>query len=608
MKGQGLSIRSKILLFLITVPVVTLSVYVFIAIDVFQKDKEAYVQDSTLSVSKTLAQQSVTELNGILLSGRPMIQEFLLHRQFKDLTQNLFSAETNIQWIMVYRAQAGSFEQISQAEMLTGALQNDLKSFGELSPLLQQSLKQGRVIRTPFKDDRVLIFERVEGSQEREAFVFVLFGKAPSLANSFRAVGGAEVFLVSDQGLILFGPDKTAGTFLVERHSVSDFASQGSGFSRAMSKRTRDSNGKEWIVSISPVAFGDLAVVSVVSSEVAFQAVRILIVRSILFFVLLISVSVIVSLFASKNLTQDLKTLTRATRRVSEGDFDLQLKMSSRDEVGQLAQSFNMMAREISRLLSQTAEKARMENELKTAKTVQDTLFPAASALIGDLEICGFYEPASEIGGDWWHYSQVEDKIFLWIGDATGHGAPAALITSAAKSAATILERLDIDPAQGMRLLNRSIYEVARGKIMMTFCLAMYDLKTHKLCYTNASHEAPFLIPRDADPLKKKHLIPLNEATYPRLGQDPEAQYEVSVVDLHPGDRIFFYTDGLPDIQNPAGEIWGEREFVKTLVHVHQERKSATETVREMTETFQSYRKRSELKDDVTFFMIRRLE
>jgi sigma-B regulation protein RsbU (phosphoserine phosphatase) len=317
---------------------------------------------------------------------------------------------------------------------------------------------------------------------------------------------------------------------------------------------------------------------------------------------------VIISLLASKNLTQDLRLLTRATKRVAEGDFDFQLKMSSKDEVGQLAQSFNMMALEISRLLSQTAEKARMENELKTAKTVQDTLFPPASALIGDLEICGFYEPASEIGGDWWHYSQVEDKIFLWIGDATGHGAPAALITSAAKSAATILERLDIDPAQGMRLLNRSIFEVARGKIMMTFCLAIYDIKTHKLYYTNASHEAPFLIPRDADPIKKKHLVPLNEATFPRLGQDPEAQYEVSAIDLNPGDRVFFYTDGLPDIQNPQGEIWGEREFVKTLVQVHQQRKSANETIREMTETFQSYRQKSELKDDVTFFMIRRLE
>jgi sigma-B regulation protein RsbU (phosphoserine phosphatase) len=582
---------------------------VFIAIDVFRTDKEAYVQDSTLSVSKTLAQQSVTELNGILLSARPMIQEFLIQREFKELTQNLFAAESNLQWIIVYRAQAGSFEKLSQAEMLTGSVQNDLKSFGELTPLLQQSLKQSRVIRTPFKDDRILIFERVEGLQEGEEFVFVLFGKTASLANSFRvATGGVEVFLVDDRGLILFGPDKTAGTFLVEKHSVSDFVSQEGGFSRAMAKRSKDSDGKEWIVSVSPVAFGNLAVVSVVSSEVAFQAVRILIVRSILFFVLLISVSVIISLLASKNLTQDLRLLTRATKRVAEGDFDFQLKMSSKDEVGQLAQSFNMMALEISRLLSQTAEKARMENELKTAKTVQDTLFPPASALIGDLEICGFYEPASEIGGDWWHYSQVEDKIFLWIGDATGHGAPAALITSAAKSAATILERLDIDPAQGMRLLNRSIFEVARGKIMMTFCLAIYDIKTHKLYYTNASHEAPFLIPRDADPIKKKHLVPLNEATFPRLGQDPEAQYEVSAIDLNPGDRVFFYTDGLPDIQNPQGEIWGEREFVKTLVQVHQQRKSANETIREMTETFQSYRQKSELKDDVTFFMIRRLE
>lgn len=608
MKGQGLSIRSKILLFLITVPVVTLSIYVFIAIDVFRTDKEAYVQDSTLAVSKTLAQQSVTEFNSVLLSARPMIQEFLLNGKFQELTQNLFSTDLNIQWIQVYRAKESFFEKLDQAEMLSGSLQNDLRSFGDLSPLLQQSLSQGRVVRTPFKDDRVLIFEKVDGVQDGESLIFILFAKLPGLASSYRAASGAEIFMVNDQGLILFGPEKSEGTYLSQRHTLAEFTESDSGFTRAMAKRATDDSGKEWIVSVSPLAFGQLAVVSVVSSELAFQAVRILIVRSILFFILLISVSVIISLLASKNLTQDLKSLTRATRRVSEGDFDLQLKVNSKDEVGQLAQSFNAMAGEISRLLSQTAEKARMENELKTAKTVQDTLFPASSAVIGDLEISGFYEPASEIGGDWWHYSQVQDKIFLWIGDATGHGAPAALITSAAKSAATILERLDLDPAQGMRLLNRSIYEVARGKIMMTFCLAIYDLKTHKLHYTNASHEAPFLIPRDAEPLKKKHLLPLNESTFSRLGQDPESVYEVSSLDVAPGDRVFFYTDGLPDIQNPSGEIWGEREFLKTLVQVHQVRKSAVDTVSEITQIFQEYRKKSELKDDVTFFMIRRIE
>ncbi len=108
--------------------------------------------------------------------------------------------------------------------------------------------------------------------------------------------------------------------------------------------------------------------------------------------------------------------------------------------------NFNIMAAEVSRLLDQTAEKARMESELQTAKTVQETLFPETRAKIGPLAIAGYYEPASECGGDWWHYCQIGNKIFLWIGDATGHGAPAALITSAAKSASTIIERLNISP------------------------------------------------------------------------------------------------------------------------------------------------------------------
>src|SRR5205823_2940179 len=116
-------------------------------------------------------------------------------------------------------------------------------------------------------------------------------------------------------------------------------------------------------------------------------------------------------------------------------------------EVGGLAESFNYMAAEVSRLMSETAEKARMQSELATVKTVQETLFPASQSQFGPIRIKGHFEPASECGGDWWNYSRVEDKIFLWIGDATGHGAPAALITGAACSAAAVIEGLpDMSP------------------------------------------------------------------------------------------------------------------------------------------------------------------
>jgi sigma-B regulation protein RsbU (phosphoserine phosphatase) len=300
-----------------------------------------------------------------------------------------------------------------------------------------------------------------------------------------------------------------------------------------------------------------------------------------------------------------LTSLFNATKKVSQGNFDIRVDVTSADEVGALTENFNLMAEEVARLLQETAQKARMQSELETAKTVQETLFPETNAKIGPLSISGYYEPASECGGDWWHYCQVGKSIFLWIGDATGHGAPAALITSAAKSASTIIERLNVNPAQALELLNRSIYDVSKGRIMMTFFLAAYDMETHQLTYANASHEAPFLMKKSDDILKKKDLIPLNEVNNPRLGQARDTKYKQTSVQLDPEDMILFYTDGIPDIQNTALKSWGERDFIKAIVRSNRDYPSAKESVDRMLTMIQEHRRGGALIDDVTFFVVK---
>lgn len=198
---------------------------------------------------------------------------------------------------------------------------------------------------------------------------------------------------------------------------------------------------KEMIISFSEIGFGDSFVLAAVKKELALSALDQLLKKSVVFFVLLVAVIAIVSLFASGSVTNALTQLFEATEKVTQGKFDIQVKVKSSDEICVLADNFNLMAKEVSRLVAQTAENARMQNELQTAKTVQETLFPDANALLEKIAISGFYEPASECGGDWWHYCMINGRaVFFRIGDATGHGAPSALITSAAKSAAAIIE------------------------------------------------------------------------------------------------------------------------------------------------------------------------
>jgi phosphoserine phosphatase RsbU/P len=601
MKRRSLSIRYKILLLLTLVPLVTLALYLTLAIQIFQSDKLAYVFESGLSVARTLSSQASTEINGMIVTSKPAMQEFLLDRAFGKVAQAIFDTEGQLDWMAVFNVTASGYDKLAVVERVPGSGDKDVLSFGDLSPLLSEMMKRDRIIRMPFKDDRVLILERVGKDETNPGFVFMMLGHLPELANSFRTAS-SEVYLVNSTGLVLFGPIGTEATYLTQKVPT-DFVEEFQGKNNSGTKEIQSMDNHTLLASFSKTSFAELTVVALVDRKEALAAVDVLLRRSLVFFLLLISASTVVSLFASGSLTSALTDLFGATKKVAEGNFDIRVKVRSNDEIGSLADSFNAMASEVSRLLGETAEKARMESELKTAQTVQETLFPPTQADLNGFKISGYYEPASECGGDWWHYCYVENKIFLWIGDATGHGAPAALITSAAKSAATIIERLNVEPDHALALLNRAIYDVSKGRIMMTFFLASFDPATREFTYANASHEAPFLIKKMDQPLKKKDLIPLNEVNNPRLGQDRETKYEQTKIILDPGDRILFYTDGIPDIENPQKEAWGEREFIKGIISTNKDYPPISESVDTLVKQFSEYRQKAPLKDDITFFM-----
>lgn len=605
MKKRGISIRYKILLLLTSIPLITLTAYLVLALRIFEDDKIAYVFDSSSSMSGTVAAQIKTQLNSVLGTTKPIFQDYLSQYKFTPIANSIFMNEFNIEDIVVFtQSPSGQFDKAAFLEKVPGGADQLVQTLPQLNSYFVEAMAAGRVVKVPFQDDRVLILERVVNETKTKTTIFVVLVRMSEASEMFKAATSQKMYLISQDGTVLFGPDSMEGQKL-QSEVTAAFSKESASRIAQGAETVKSNDGTELLVSFSKAGFGDLTVVTTVEKAKALGAVQILIRKSLIFFGILISLTVIISLFASSGLTQALTQLFAATKKVSEGDFNIRVDVNSNDEVGSLADNFNLMAAEVSRLLEQTAEKARMESELQTAKTVQETLFPETQAKIGSMSIAGFYEPASECGGDWWHYCQVGEKIFLWIGDATGHGAPAALITSAAKSASTIIERLNISPAQAMELLNRSIYDVSKGRIMMTFFLASFDLKTGELVYCNASHEAPFLMKKTAEVLKRKDLVPLNEVNNPRLGQSRNSNYEQTSIQLGAGDSVFFYTDGIPDIQNPGKDAWGEREFLKALVAASKDNPSVGDYVDRFVASFQGYRQGAPLVDDVTFFVVK---
>ncbi len=602
---MNLSIRYKILILLTILPLLTLGLYLMMATKVFEADKIAYVFESSTAVSKTLSSQVSTELNSAVSSLRPVLQEFFSERKFAGVSKSIVESDNGLLWIAAFENNDGQFKEVGIVEKTEGEGLNEVSEFKDLNKFLSDGAIKERYLRVPFADDRIWFVENISDTTNNKNYTFIASSRLSHLAESFRVPGNTESYLLGENGEVLFGPASN------ESAKLSDLI--GAGFlERAQGKKFNtgteqvvNNRGETLLASFSKSDYGNISVVSLVNKGEALRAVDILKKKSLIFFGLLLSATAIISLFASGTLTRALTELFHATKKVAEGQFDIRVKVKGKDEIGSLATSFNAMAEEVQRLLLETAEKARMQGELKTAKTVQETLFPPTHADIENVEIAGYYEPASECGGDWWHYSKVENKIFLWIGDATGHGAPAALITSAAKSAATIIERLNVEPAEALNMLNKSIYDVSKGRIMMTFFLASYDVITKEFVYANASHESPYLINKTDQILKKKSLIPLNEVNNPRLGQSRDTVYQQTKLTLDLGDRILFYTDGIPDIQNPEKTSWGEREFIKSILSSNKDFPPVSDSVKIMSDQFSEYRKGASLIDDITFFMFR---
>ena len=264
-----------------------------------------------------------------------------------------------------------------------------------------------------------------------------------------------------------------------------------------------------------------------------------------------------------------------------------------------------ILGRDVTDLKQATEKGARMQLELQTAKMVQDTLFPEPHSKIGTSEIAGFYESATECGGDWWFYCPVKDKLFLWIGDVTGHGVPAALLTSVFRSVVSTIEDQEFTPSEALSIMNRAVIATAHSQRAATFVVVSVDLKTGQCSYASAGHEPPLLIPVSSDATEPKVAVLMSPAILP-LGSQAGIKYVEREFTMNPGDRLFMYTDGIYDICDPGGNLWGRKAARRCLAAKAGEFRDAKGLVNAFATAMSAYRRDSALLDDVTFFVFKR--
>jgi sigma-B regulation protein RsbU (phosphoserine phosphatase) len=204
-------------------------------------------------------------------------------------------------------------------------------------------------------------------------------------------------------------------------------------------------------------------------------------------------------------------------------------------------------------------EQERLQKELEIGRHIQEVLLPRTPLRLPFAEVRGISLPARQVGGDFFDYFSLPDKnVAILIGDVSGKGVPAALLM--ANLQATLRARLPLgsELADLATQLDDEIYQQTPAETYLTLFMAILDPRTLTLDWVNAGHNTQFAI-------RGGVLVDRMPSTGRPLGLLPGAGYETGSVVLQPGDDLFLYTDGLLDMVNREGEVFGSDRLEKIL-------------------------------------------
>ena len=246
--------------------------------------------------------------------------------------------------------------------------------------------------------------------------------------------------------------------------------------------------------------------------------------------------------------------------------------------------------------------KERISQELEVAAKIQRQIIPKDIDKICGLEIANYFEPAKEIGGDYYDYTILDDNSFsLTIADVSGKGVPAAFLLALGRS---ILKTLTIigdgKPEDELNKLNRIIFPDLSEDMFITMFHSKYLRDERTLYYSNAGHN-PIVIYRAAT-----NEVELHNIKGVAIGFIEDYKYKSGQVKLYKDDIILFYTDGLTEATNAENKLFGI-ENVKNIIYKNKE-KSAIEVKNEILYAVKSFQGDAEQEDDLTFVVLKAIE
>lgn len=287
----------------------------------------------------------------------------------------------------------------------------------------------------------------------------------------------------------------------------------------------------------------------------------------IIFFAIVGIVVIMISFAVSGTITRPIQRLTASVHDIGKGNFEMKIPIESGDEVGELAGKFNEMQDNLKEYMENikrvTAENERIGAELNVATQIQADMLPKIFPPFSERKefiLAASMNPAKEVGGDFYDFFLVDEThMGLVVADVSGKGVPAALFMVIAK---TLIKNRAISgggPAEILTEVNNQLCEGNEAELFVTVWLAIIDINTGKGLAANAGHEHPVL--RRAG--GKFELIEYRHS--PAVATMEGIRFKEHEFELHPGDTLLEYSDGVTEATNKDNKLFGNDRLLAAL-------------------------------------------
>ncbi|MDP2960475.1 MAG: SpoIIE family protein phosphatase [candidate division Zixibacteria bacterium] len=255
------------------------------------------------------------------------------------------------------------------------------------------------------------------------------------------------------------------------------------------------------------------------------------------------------------------------------------------------------VAIERTRLHEEILIKKKLEEELLIARKIQESFLPPKDPVLTGLDISGINIPSEQVGGDYYDFIPIiEDQIGIVIGDVSGKGIPAALIMASFRASLKAEIRNNYAIGTIFFKVNNLLYESIERENYVTAVYGVLDIKNRAFTFSNAGHNPPIL-------RRKEGTIEYLTEGGVALGILQNHDYKEMVLGLNPGDLILFYTDGVTEAKNKAGEEFGTKRLEKILLE--NSNLKAREIQNKIFEEVKDFTENKPGQDDLTMIVIK---